>query len=324
MGVIGDKSTFFTRKRINIETSAACLLSCKYCGRQTDPGFHDRKKNWSRLEFDDYKKLVAYFDDLHFCGGYSDPVMSNFIIDYLEYTHLQGKKSVLHTAVSHRSMEWYEEIFRKAPSAKWIFGIDGLPKDSHKYRTGQDGEKLFEVAKMAAKMGIDTHWQYIVFSYNENDIEEAKQLAKDNSITFTILRSSRWSGPTDPLRPSKQFQNKHYLGRKLENLNYIQPRCFGVTKWYYTGEGYLIPCCYMNREALYKQSGLDVEKYALRNVEKVEDIIYSNYMKSFADEIEKNSSPLTVDRKNSNLPRPCWNTCKATSVPYDKLELFDD
>ena len=47
-------------------------------------------------------------------------------------------------------------------------------------------------------------WQYIVFSYNEDHIEQAKKLAKENGVKFMLLRSSRWKGEVDPYRPRKE------------------------------------------------------------------------------------------------------------------------
>ena len=55
------------------------------------------------------------------------------------------------------------------------------------------------------------------FKYNENDIEEATQLARDNNIKFMLLESSRWLGEDDPLRPSKHYIDRT-LGREIEML----------------------------------------------------------------------------------------------------------
>ena len=61
--------------------------------------------------------------------------------------------------------------------------------------------------KLGASKGMQIVWQYIVFKYNENHIEESMQLAKDNNITFELNCSSRWEGADDPLIPS----NKLYI-----------------------------------------------------------------------------------------------------------------
>ena len=48
-------------------------------------------------------------------------------------------------------------------------------------------------------------WQYIVFSYNEDNIEEAKKMARRAGVTFLLLQSSRWNSENDPLRPSEKY-----------------------------------------------------------------------------------------------------------------------
>ena len=90
----------------------------------------------------------------------------------------------------------------------WLFGIDGLPEESHKYRINQDGIKLFDVAKLCVSKGIKTRWQYIIFKYNEDHIEKAKQMAHDNGIDFELNISSRFNGPEDSYLPSNP---NHYI-----------------------------------------------------------------------------------------------------------------
>ena len=66
------------------------------------------------------------------------------------------------------------------------------------------------MACMAAKIVDKVKWQYIVFSYNENNIEEARQMAKDNNLIFEVQKSSRfWEG--DHLMPKNK---KYYIKRK--------------------------------------------------------------------------------------------------------------
>ena len=105
------------------------------------------------------------------------------------------------TAASHRPMSWYKKAFELNPRPLWRFGIDGLPEESCLYRINQDGEKLFEVMKMGVSMGIHVEWQYIVFSYNEDHIKEAYNMAKDNGIQFIVNYSGRWTGEQDPYKP---------------------------------------------------------------------------------------------------------------------------
>ena len=45
---------------------------------------------------------------------------------------------------------------------------------------------------LASSEGIDCVWQYIVFRYNENDIEEATRMAKDINVQLEIQISNRF------------------------------------------------------------------------------------------------------------------------------------
>ena len=49
-------------------------------------------------------------------------------------------------------------------------------------------------------------WQYIVFRYNQEHLEEAKQMAGDNGLAFIILQSSRWLNHNDPLMPTNEYK----------------------------------------------------------------------------------------------------------------------
>ena len=59
-------------------------------------------------------------------------------------------------------------------------------------------------------------WQFIVFSYNEHNLEKAKQMAIDKGLMFIVLHSSRWMSEDDPLRPKQREYNLGYKG-------YIRP-----------------------------------------------------------------------------------------------------
>jgi len=162
---------------------------------------------------ENFKKILNFFEEIQFCGQISDPIFHPKFIDFLKLC--KDKKVTVHTAASHKKEEWYKEAFEANTNAYWTFGIDGLPKDSHKYRINQDGEHLFKMACMASKIVKRVKWQYLIFNYNENNIDEAKKLAKDNNLILELQKSSRfWED--DPLMP----KNKDYY---IERKNYENP-----------------------------------------------------------------------------------------------------
>ena len=131
-------SQFFTRDigenpGVNVDLSARCGLECPRCQRQTYyksnkeiPG-HD-------LTVDDFVKITDYFKSINFCGQLSDPVHNEYFIDILRLCKMKNVDGVIHNASSLKSKEWYIEAFQANPDMRWVFGIDGLPKDSCMYR----------------------------------------------------------------------------------------------------------------------------------------------------------------------------------------------
>ena len=200
---------FFTRDSgenpgVNVDLSARCGLECSRCQRQT---YYDNSKEipGHDLTIEDFMKITDMFKTINFCGQLSDPVHNKYFIDILRLCKTKNVGGTIHNASSLKSKEWYIEAFKAHPDMRWIFGIDGLPKDSCMYRVNQDGEKLFDIM-LESKKYLKTIpvWQYIIFSYNKNDIDEAKQIAKDNGVKFNLNYSSKWFTEDDPLRPKNK------------------------------------------------------------------------------------------------------------------------
>ena len=79
-----------------------------------------------------------------------------------------------------------------------------MPEESHKYRINQDGVFIYEMMKLGAEMGCNMVWQYIVFNYNQDHIEQARQMAKDDGIEFKLSFSARWIGMGN-YRPKDEY-----------------------------------------------------------------------------------------------------------------------
>ena len=206
-----------SKKGINIDISNRCPLECMRCQRQTNFTLEGRKVYGRDATMDEIRKLSDYFCSFNFCCQLSDPVHHPHFVDILEYLYKKDIQVTVHNASSQKPMKWYIKAFQAHPKAKWIFAIDGLPEESNMYRINQDGEKLYKVMLEAKKHLQQTpSWQFIVFSYNEHNLEKAKQMAIDKGLMFIVLHSSRWMSEDDPLRPKQREYNLGYKG-------YIRP-----------------------------------------------------------------------------------------------------
>ena len=47
-----------------------------------------------------------------------------------------------------------------------------------------------------------------MFKYNQDSIEEASLMAKENNIEFVIIESSRWDVPYDKYKPDKHYKDR--------------------------------------------------------------------------------------------------------------------
>ena len=189
----------FSHKACNLDISTMCALECPKCMRAH---WSDKKDIPGKtMTVNQFEKILSYFRRISFCGQISDPIFNPNLITFLSMCKDAGKRSIVHTSASQRSMSWYENAFDANITTKWIFGVDGLPNESHLYRINQDGEKLFEVMKMGVKKGLKIDWQYIVFRYNENHIDEAYEMAQEHGINFIINYSGRWKNDEDPFKP---------------------------------------------------------------------------------------------------------------------------
>ena len=192
---------FFARRAVNIDITHRCSLECPRCPRQYL--FKDRGLTvpGDDLSMENFKKVLRFMDHIDFEGQYSDPVHHPKFIEYLKMC--RDKVSVeVHNGSSQKPKRWYIEAFEANPDVHWIFSIDGLPEESHIYRVNQDGQKLYDIMKESVKyLKRKPTWQYIIFGYNEDHIDQAIELAREAGVNFYLLQSSRWLDDDDPLMP---------------------------------------------------------------------------------------------------------------------------
>lgn len=197
-------NSFFDRRhrRLNIDLSHRCPLECLRCGRQRSYLFKGLKVPGRDLTIEEFEKITDHYKSISFCGQYSDPIHHPKFKELLEISNRKNIRVEVHVASSLKPKKAYIEAFKALPNADWVFGIDGLPEESHKYRKNQDGEKLFKIM-LESKKYLKTKplWQFIIFSYNEHNLDNAMQMAKDNDVDFVLVNSARWSADDDWLKP---------------------------------------------------------------------------------------------------------------------------
>ena len=189
----------FYKKPLNLDITNKCPLECPACWRQS-MWYKRHRFRFTEMTIENFKKILETFSYIEFSGQQSDPITHSNFFEFLTlaYSH----KLDIHTAASHRKKDFYEEAYHRCGfNTSWIFGLDGLPEESHKYRIHQNGVHLYEMMKLGVDIGCNIIWQYIVFNYNQDHIEQARQMAKDAGIKFKLSFSSRWATAPGEPRP---------------------------------------------------------------------------------------------------------------------------
>ena len=190
---------------INLDISNRCTNRCPGCAREKFkhvPG--------SDITLSDMEKITDFFEAITFCGQVSDPTLHPKFHELLAICIQKNRKVVVQTAVAVKPKIWWTKSFMMSMGreVEWIFAIDGLPKDSNKYRVNQDGEKLYDIMLRCASFGVKTRWQYIVFNYNEKDVETCKSIADKHGIKFLQITSGRWGTEVlKSLQPSEDYSD---------------------------------------------------------------------------------------------------------------------
>ena len=187
-----DIHTPFTKAGINIDIGNRCTLQCSQCARTKfiRQGVPLPGKD---MNMEQFTKVANFFENrtIHFCGTFSDPIYNPSFIDMLALCKAKHINARISTAASHKPASWYSKAFAANTDAEWIFGIDGLPGQSHIYRINQDGVKLFNIMIAGRDAGLSVTWQYIVFDYNKKRVTKAKRIAKKYKIKFYLIETTR-------------------------------------------------------------------------------------------------------------------------------------
>jgi MoaA/NifB/PqqE/SkfB family radical SAM enzyme len=191
-----------------VDLTHRCPLECPMCKRQMEWKDQGQPVPGRDLPMSTIEKVLDTWKLVSFGGQLSDPMHHPKFVEILEMCNKKGVRPTIHVASSAKPKSYFIKCFEAAPKARWKFGIDGMPEDSHLYRINQDGVKLFDIMCEARNILTDHKpiWQYIIFKYNEKDIDKAIQKAKDNNIDLILMKSSRWYGMAEKYMPSEEHR----------------------------------------------------------------------------------------------------------------------
>lgn len=317
---------------LNTDIGKSCPLKCSKCIRQA-PDFEPAED----ISLNDFKKIAETFPKINFCGTQSDPIYHPEFLEIFKHCVSNGNEAKVHTAGDGKSTKWWEEladiIMEAKPEDRWkyriVFSIDGLPEDSHNHKIGQNGEQAFKNMRYLNDRGVSVQWQYIVFKYNENDVETARQMADINGIKFISIDSSIFD-EEDELKPSNaldnSLQNKyndikvwngHYTGTPtVPKVEKLYPKCMKKNSngeyigkpCSYEANGFVLPCPWAKKDFILAQPHLHISQ-----VDSVYDITQSEEWIEFYRVLQE---------EPDNAPDLCKLLC-SYDWTFKTKEMFD-
>ena len=196
-------------KELHLEITRRCQLQCPKCPRT----FLKGQYKIDDMKYDNYIELVDTLQPkfLNFCGNLGDPIFHPQLDKFIAYAGDKNINFGIATAGVGKKLDWWERFYNSYHRGEVVFGLDGLEDSAHNYRVGTNWQQVFDAMKLGASMNKNVIWQWIPFSFNEHQVKQAQELAKEHGIKFMLRLSSRFDGPDDPLRPTQEEYKLGYI-----------------------------------------------------------------------------------------------------------------
>lgn len=186
--------------RPNIDASHRCVFKCPQCVRQKISSQEQIKRSFDLEEHNFQKILDYYVNGVTFCGQISDPIYHPKFLNLLKMCDGTGRKVRIATVGSGKSDAWWDEAYRYGVGENaWYFGVDGIDEKSELYRIGSNFKDVWSRMQQGRDLGHVIVWQYIIFGYNEHEIDRAIEIAEKENFALVFVNTNRGFNPKNPL-----------------------------------------------------------------------------------------------------------------------------
>jgi sulfatase maturation enzyme AslB (radical SAM superfamily) len=312
-------------KNIDIGLTTRCNAGCPQCAR-TDPSTNKAHSfmKMEELYLDDIKRIIPpdlckNIERFSLCGGYGDPLVARDILEILEYFYKHSPNATMFIATNgsmKKPISWWYKLGKilKDKDCEITFGIDGINQEMHsKYRVHTDLDLIFRNVEIMQLHKIRTRWQYLVFDYNKEYVEKAKEMSKQKGFDdFMVITSTRpavgdFKPPEyDIIATSRDRNYNYFTDKKFNTIDCLSVRMQEV---HITASGMAVPCCYIDdRFTVHRY----LENYLKMYNVSWEDVPKDNYYRQDIDYLYTGVDLDRFDSKKHGLLKvledPWWDT----------------
>lgn len=275
-------------ERVHFEPTQLCQASCPMCDRNKNGGEVNQHLNSHSVSLEQCKiifpsEFVKQLKHIFMCGNHGDPILAPDTLEIMQYFRQVNPKIKLSliTNGGARKPEWWEQLAKVVDYVE--FSIDGLEDTNHLYRQGVQWKIVENNLQAFTDAGGHAKWTFLVFNYNEHQVEEAQQFAQLIGVKdFVVKKSGRYintyslekrenhqainrkgeetallSQPSDPKYKNKAMGDYDKIVEKYGSMDNfievaeIEPKCVKKKEIYISAEGHVMPCCWIHGQ-LYK------------------------------------------------------------------------
>jgi MoaA/NifB/PqqE/SkfB family radical SAM enzyme len=343
---------------IHLEPSQLCQASCPMCDRNMNGEGVNKHLSDQSLSLEQCKKIfspefISQLKYLFMCGNHGDPIFAPDCLEIMQYfrEHNPNMSLKLITNGGARKPEWWEELAKVVTLVE--FSVDGLEDTNHFYRQGVNWRNVENNMQAFTDAGGNATWTFIVFNYNEHQVEEAREYAQLLGVNnFIVKKSGRYinsyslqkrethqavsrkgeettllAQPKNPIYHNKAVNDYDTIIEKYGSMdNFIEiadisPKCAKKKEIYVSAEGHIMPCCWTHGQ-MYKWWRPIEDSQEYKILEENGGIDSINALKrpledilngSFFSDIEKRWNIKGID--NGRM-RTCGLKCNVGFDPY--------
>lgn len=268
---------------VHFEPTQKCQASCPMCDRNHNGGDVNRHLTNADVSYDQFVSWfpVAFLQQVkhfYFCGNHGDPIFCPDLLEICEYIREVNPTIRLWVTTNGgaRTPDWWEKLAKVVSHVN--FSVDGLWDTNHIYRQGVSWPKVEENMDAFIQSGGKATWTFIVFNYNEHQVEQAEEYSKLLGVTnFVVKKSGRYVSPAFTQKRDthqavyrgeetitlSQPTNPKYRNAEIDttydqiverfgsmddfiDVAPIKPKCVEKKEIYVSALGDVFPCCWVN------------------------------------------------------------------------------
>jgi MoaA/NifB/PqqE/SkfB family radical SAM enzyme len=263
--------TFADVRHLHLELSSKCNARCPRCPRNYNGfpfngGYEEANLCLAHFQEIISPEFLLQIEEILINGNYGDFVLNPDSVPIIEYILSSNPKIRLEVSTNGSARDTKFWATLGAMNIGVWFCLDGLADTHSMYRQDTDFDLIIKNAKTFINAGGRAIWKYIVFDYNEHQVQQARQLSRELGFSqFFPINNTRVDGPVYDRQGKKtantldnkwsnmpdQLTDKYILSQPVNfwaqtTTTRIDCEAAQQKSMYVGSTGVVTPCCYFD------------------------------------------------------------------------------